>query len=237
MTTISKIKVGSCNVKESLVIKGGRRGILEFPVHVYLIEHKELGLTLVDGGFDEAVFKKPLYKRVLGVQLSEKESLKNSLAALGYQFKDIQTIVMTHFHEDHIGNLPELRHATLYTHRCYQHRKEIRGFEKIHLVTCEEHFEDLGFYGENLATGIRLINLEGHAKGMLGLVFDDQKIILASDAGWRMDWLDKLNRYTFVAKLIQYRFKDYCQVLDKLQDLMAEGWSVDFNHDGDGLCL
>lgn len=237
MISISKIKVGSCNVKESLVIKGGRKITMEFPVNVYLIQHPECGPILVDGGFDKGIHKKYLYKKVLGVVFRPKDSLELGLEKLGYRFEDIKTLIITHFHEDHIGNLPQLKHATVYTHSAYCKRKELKEFSVLRAVHCKDYFEDIGFYGEKLCNGIRLINLEGHAKGMLGLVLDKKRLILASDAGWRHDWLSQLSQYTALAKLIQYNFRQYLNKLEQLQTLMDSGWKVEFNHDGGQSCI
>ncbi|WP_026690959.1 MBL fold metallo-hydrolase [Alteribacter aurantiacus] len=69
------------------------------PVNVYVIEGE--ALTLVDTGVktDEA-------KKVLAYELGE----------LGYSFSDIELVVLTHHHPDHIGLVEEFGHATIAAH-------------------------------------------------------------------------------------------------------------------------
>ncbi|MFC0471179.1 MBL fold metallo-hydrolase [Halalkalibacter kiskunsagensis] len=70
------------------------------PVHVYLICGEKL--TLVDTG--------PLTKE-------GEEVLVNSLKKLGYSLKDIEQVILTHHHPDHVGLAGLFTHATIIGHR------------------------------------------------------------------------------------------------------------------------
>ncbi|RNA67058.1 MBL fold metallo-hydrolase [Alteribacter keqinensis] len=69
------------------------------PVNVYIIEGERL--TLVDTGV-----KTEEAKRVLEAELLE----------LDYRFSDIELVILTHHHPDHIGLVEEFDHATIASH-------------------------------------------------------------------------------------------------------------------------
>lgn len=70
------------------------------PVNVYLIKGERL--TLVDTGPKTA---------------EAKEALKNSLNNLGYSFSEIEQIVLTHHHPDHVGLIEEFPKAIIIGHK------------------------------------------------------------------------------------------------------------------------
>ena len=73
------------------------------PVHVYLIEGEKL--TLVDTG--------PLTNE-------GKHSLETQLKQLGFTLNDIEQVLLTHHHQDHVGLAGFLSHATIIGHRYLQ---------------------------------------------------------------------------------------------------------------------
>lgn len=115
----------------------------------------------------------PLYKKT-------EERLENQLALCGVKPEDVSTVVISHMHLDHAGNVHLFPHADVYvpkadfmqaqaqvhmnadpvTHGGYVKADLDVQVKQYHLV--EEDFE--------LAPGVEVINLPGHTPGLLGLV-------------------------------------------------------------------
>lgn len=156
--------------------------MIKLPVMAFLIETED-GYILYDTGSNPEAMNGywpnhlqetyPLYQ-------SQNERLEKQLAKCGVAPDDIKTVIISHFHMDHAGNLNLFPHADIYApkadflngmasvHSCTdtsKHGAYIKAdmdfpVKQYHLV--EEDME--------LASGIELINLPGHAPGLLGLV-------------------------------------------------------------------
>ncbi|MET1065179.1 MAG: N-acyl homoserine lactonase family protein [Arthrobacter sp.] len=92
------------------------------PVNVYVIEHEQ-GLVLFDTGQDRASVTDSgyfprgipgfLYRRLARFAIGRHETLTQRLADIGYDIADVRWAVLSHFHQDHIGGLRELKHAQI----------------------------------------------------------------------------------------------------------------------------
>ncbi len=93
------------------------------PIYAYLIDHPTAGLILVDTGinWDMAHHHNQFYKHWLfhltldedEYRLTHEQELAAHLQRLGYRAEDIKTVLITHLHEDHLGELRSLRHAKI----------------------------------------------------------------------------------------------------------------------------
>lgn len=102
----------------------GLRGFIKFatdkkhyilvPINCFLIEHPTEGPILIDTGisWDQAHEHSKYYSGAAKLIFDEdeyilqpEEQITSQLKALGYECKDIKTIILTHLHEDHIGGL------------------------------------------------------------------------------------------------------------------------------------
>jgi glyoxylase-like metal-dependent hydrolase (beta-lactamase superfamily II) len=96
------------------------------PINAYVIEHAKR-LILFDTGQDRASVTDPsyfpggvtgfLYDRLARFHIGEEETLTAQLATLGYAPADVDTAILSHLHEDHIGGLPELGVQTCWSPR------------------------------------------------------------------------------------------------------------------------
>jgi N-acyl homoserine lactone hydrolase len=84
------------------------------PVNVYVIEHAK-GLILFDTGQDRASvtddayfpggFTGLIYDRLARCDIGEQDTLTAQLTLLGYAPADVDTAILSHLHEDHIGGI------------------------------------------------------------------------------------------------------------------------------------
>ncbi|MFC7644699.1 N-acyl homoserine lactonase family protein [Streptosporangium lutulentum] len=117
------------------------------PINVYVIEHRD-GVVLFDTGQDRASVTDPnyfpggfsglIYSRLAKFAIEPDETLTASLFRLGYAVGDVDTAVISHLHQDHIGGLPLLGHADIVVdHREWEslHKPlpEARGLMSSHI--------------------------------------------------------------------------------------------------------
>lgn len=93
------------------------------PIYAYLIEHPQASLILVDAGLNwdmahahRQYYAGPIARFALEEDeylLTREQELSAHLSRLGYRLEDIQTVILTHLHEDHLGELRSLPHAEI----------------------------------------------------------------------------------------------------------------------------
>ncbi len=84
------------------------------PINVYVIEHAK-GLVLFDTGQDRASvtddsyfpggFTGVIYNRLARFHIGAGETLDAQLGTLGYSASDVDTAILSHLHQDHIGGI------------------------------------------------------------------------------------------------------------------------------------
>ncbi|MDD7931470.1 MBL fold metallo-hydrolase [Actinomycetospora straminea] len=205
------IPVGWVGVRRSHVEFGGpwslryaaiavdRRWAPWLPVNVVLIEHRR-GIVLVDTG--EAVDQPPghfgcgdrvqesIYRRYLRLPVRAGADAPARLRALGVAPDAVDTVVLTHLHGDHTGNLPAFARAEVVVGP-----GEVEGYPGA--TACRvtgrrlvrPRFEDGGIAGFARSTtlvddgSVRAVPLPGHTIGHLGVVVDGARpTVIAGDA-------------------------------------------------------
>ena len=170
---------------------------LEVPTYAVLIDHPEAGWILYDLGSHEKSNEIWPESTVDGCYYVPKEgaTMTEQLAVLGLKPSDINYVIMSHMHMDHIGNMQLFKDtAEFYVSRaeaanafltvCSSPDRTKHGFYNKPDVLAE--VKALHYVDEDceLFPGIESIILPGHTPGTMGLIvhLDSKTIILTSDA-------------------------------------------------------
>ena len=176
-----------------------------FPAGVALIDHPSAGKVLFDTGYhaqfahSTRYFPDRFHALVAPHTLNQGNSIKEQLAALGIAANDIQHLILSHFHADHIAGICDFDSAQLHCHpdgyRFMTERNRLQRFHKGYLrdllpadaekrLVFSDQFElDLGDILQ-LKSGpvglaatdlfhdnrLYLVSLPGHAAGQIGLL-------------------------------------------------------------------
>jgi N-acyl homoserine lactone hydrolase len=199
-----------------------RRWLPPRPINVYVIEHAN-GLLLFDTGqdrtsvTDEAYFPSGLtgvlYDRLARFHIGEQETLTAQLATLGYAPADVDTAILSHLHQDHMGGLPELGGADLLVAAAEwaelsKPAPEPRGFLRAHIQLpglrwhqiSLEPTEDpaLAPFTRSLDVmgdgSLVLLPTPGHTPGSLSLLIRRQTrspLLLVGDLTYEADLLER----------------------------------------------
>ncbi|HEY2686695.1 MAG TPA: MBL fold metallo-hydrolase [Steroidobacteraceae bacterium] len=211
------LETGYCLHPEASSRLGASWKACEFPALVALLRHPTQGWMLFDTGYGQAFvdatrrLPEAAYRWVTPVRWTPKNSAIAQIHALDIEPGDIKTILISHFHGDHVGALNDFPHALPWCSRAAWEDLHARSRMSalVHGLLpslAPRHIEArLRFY-ENLAParlpaalapfadGVDLfkdgsifaVSLPGHAAGHYGVCFQDAKrwIFLVADAAW-----------------------------------------------------
>lgn len=249
---IKILKVGKTHQREFLTLKGGSLCDIDFPALVGLLIHDELGPILFDTGYDSeffaatAQFPEKFYAMVTPVDFQSQEALPNQLQEFGFKPKDIKTIILSHFHGDHIAGLKNYPNAKIYCSR--DGLSALKGsrlqltrhgflpkllpddianravfFEDLKIIELGTEFAPFERGIDILGDGSCIaIELKGHCKGHYGLIArpaHEKPHFFIGDAAWSLKAVEE-NRPPpqFVVKLLGDS-APYCNTLSDLSNL------------------
>lgn len=239
------LRVGACRHLECMAARGGRWAPVEFPALCGLIRHPERGWILYDTGYAGHFFSatdtwpERLYRTALPVELPQDEILKTQLAGFGLTPADIGTVIVSHYHGDHIAGLRDFPNARFIALRADTERfaalagKRWRATLGGHLpgLLPDGYFDrvdaadaapkrDLPAWLQPFASGHDLIGdgsligvpLPGHSHGQLGLFIPDaggRPAFLVADACWSLPALRDGRLPAFPALLVNAERRRY----------------------------
>lgn len=179
-----------------------------------LIEHPDQGWILFDTGyaprFREATARWPykLYALLTPMFLQAEESVLERLKTLGIAPETIKTILISHFHGDHIAGLNDFPQAqVICSASALQQASSVKGWAAVgsgilpdllptdlaqrstpipdaQLGNLQDDTSAYDLWGDG---SMRLFALPGHGRGQLGAVLQtpEGEVFLAADAAWQ----------------------------------------------------
>ena len=151
------------------------------PVFAVLIQH-ESGTLLFDTGCNKRAMEgywPEHLRRSFPVSISPEQDLLHQLSLCNTRPEDISTLLISHMHLDHAGNIRLFPNADIYVGRKdYEYGKtlisdpDVRKHgayiaEDFHFSTERLHLVESEF---SIMEGVELISLPGHAPEVLGLI-------------------------------------------------------------------
>lgn len=111
------LRVGHCRHLACMAARGSRCRRVDFPALSVLIRHPHLGAMLYDTGYAEPFFAatqtlpEKAYRLSVPVTLPESEQLIRQLHHEDLSLADIRSVVISHYHGDHVAGLRNFSHA------------------------------------------------------------------------------------------------------------------------------
>jgi glyoxylase-like metal-dependent hydrolase (beta-lactamase superfamily II) len=210
-------ETGFCLHPEASSRVGASWRVCEFPAMVALLRHPVRGWILFDTGYGQAFFDatrhlpERAYQWITPVSWAPRQSAIAKIHALGINPADIKSVLISHFHGDHVGALGDFTLAELWcAHAAWvdlyaQSRLSALAHGLLPALAPRSLQERLRFYEDQVtlrlppalapfATGFDLfkdgsilaVPLPGHAPGHFGVCFHDghRWIFLVADAAW-----------------------------------------------------
>jgi glyoxylase-like metal-dependent hydrolase (beta-lactamase superfamily II) len=251
---------GSCRQLEHFVLRSYRPRLLRFPAMFAIIEHPREGVILFDTGYAQRFFDatrrfpERLYAITTPVTLGPDDSAVAKLAALGLAPSDVRTVLISHFHADHVAGLMDFPRARL---RCLssawhsvRNRSRVsalrHGFlpalmpgdfearlDPLDTLTtrplppdCAPFTHGLDVFGDE---SVLAVELGGHAAGQVGLIVhahDGRRYFLVSDACWTREAFERPVLPHPVASMLFHDTREYARTLGKIADLSRRSPSI-----------
>lgn len=244
---------GYCTHPEHIVMRGGQRKSVPFPALFALLEHPKHGRILFDTGYTHRFFEETrkfpysLYAKVTPVYLAENETALNQLKKKRIAPQEIQYVIISHFHADHICGLRDFPKAIyIYFREAYDAVRRRRGLNAVRagflpgLIPSDFEQRSLPIDGTKLSPlpaefipfdqgvdlfgdeSVMAVLLPGHAHGQMGLFLstkEQRRVFLAADACWHSRAYRELLFPHPITRLVLADAQAYRDTLKKLHQL------------------
>ena len=247
--------------ERSVLRGGGRKTEVLLPVRVGYFHHKTLGHTLIDTGHGaQAVYKQPgedillsIHRKVMKPTILHDDPLGVGLAHFGLRKDQIDTVIVTHLHPDHIGGLRDLPQARLICARASwnAHLRKNRltnAMDGVFTALMPDDMadrlsfiedmpqltapHDLGPGYDLLGDGTMLaIDLPGHAPGHFGICLPADNFLYAVDVQWLLQAIEEDRSPGPPAHWIQHDARASVKTFARLRAFMKAGGDVILCHE------
>lgn len=254
---------GYCEAHARIVDPIHGKGKTKFHAVWALIQIHNVGNVLFDTGYSDEFntatqsFPNRFYRWATPMKLNENHKAKNILKEQGIDSTDINYVIISHFHADHISALVDFQNAKfICSELAYQQVQELSGVKAvskgiIHKLIPPDFGERVEFI-EQIADkksvnkygitefsffglkNLKILLLPGHAKGMLGFHFTNpgKNILFATDASWDLNCYRNGILPSKVVKLFFDSWNDFVTTIEKLKSMekAEEGITILFTH-------
>jgi glyoxylase-like metal-dependent hydrolase (beta-lactamase superfamily II) len=253
-TQIQFFSTGYCTGDNQHIHKKGKKEKLIFHALTALIEHPTLGKIIFDTGYSrrflEVTKKFPyrLYSMVTPVFYEEKDSLLAQLEKSGVSKEDINHLVISHFHADHIGGMRDFEGLKTWctklglnhirnTNKYYGVTKGYLGPllpDRIQTCFPEERLvqKQLGrFTAWEWTPDCWFVELPGHAKGQLGLWLKNTNygdLFLVADGSWSSKAIRERILPSRLVSVFVDSYSELKETIFGLSDLQSDHPNVEF---------
>ena len=135
---LTLFEAGASQALDALAHRGGSLRHIRFPAMFALIEHPTAGPILFDTGYshrfeeETRVLPAKLYALITRVTVTDDELAVARLARRGLQPSDVRTVVISHFHADHIGAIAMFPRAKYrFTRAAWDGVRHLRGVRAV----------------------------------------------------------------------------------------------------------
>jgi len=237
---------GYCVAKSHHAVKGAKKKDIKFAALFGLIQHPNKGWVLFDTGYTDRFFEATrnypsrIYAHTTKVYIQKHEELKQQLYSFGIKSEEINHIIISHFHADHIGGLKDFENATIYCSKeAFDQAKNIPSFlgfskgilkslipsdieKRLSLIEDFTKHKSDPLFGEVWDLfddeSIMVYQLPGHAKGQIGIQLQTEKskYFLIADACWDSEAFLNNKLPHPIVKLFFHSWKNYKETIRKL---------------------
>ena len=239
---------GYCYAKENDAIRGGRKQKIVFNALWGLIKHPDKGWVLYDTGYTNRFFEETktypnkIYAKMTQVVIDAKDEVKAQLKENGISPEDIQHVIITHFHGDHVAGLRDFPNATFYASRAALKQALkipraiafskgiLKGLHPEDLESRTQIIEEIAIKTEESILGstfdlfgddsIKMIWLPGHAAGQMGVLLETEKkqYLLAADSVWLKKSFEEMILPNSIVRLFFHSWRDFKESLAKIHE-------------------
>ena len=247
-------------VRERLVLKNGRRDKMPLRVRIGYFYHAKLGHTLIDTGYGARVIAPTqsdlllrIYVALLKPNIVSENPIESGLQRMDISCSDINTVIITHFHADHIGGLDHFPNAKMICSQAAwsavsSNSKLTNALEGVFAGLLPDDMESrlqfnessrhptvetqLGAAHDISGDGsVLTIDLPGHLSGHFGLYFPKLNFLYATDAQWLLQAVAENRMPGFPASRLYHDPSAAMQTNERIAAFMNDGGSVMLCHD------